>query len=127
VSVTETSATAVAMRFLDALGRRDYDALARCFHTDARMRALVPSRLREEEGADAIAERYRAWVGRYDSYKLVDPIVDELVDLVRLRYAVRGVDPEVGHATIFEQTAYAEVSDGAIAELRLVCSGERPL
>jgi ketosteroid isomerase-like protein len=51
----------VVDRFLDAVGARDFDAIAACFHDDAKMRALVPSRLRDESGPDAIAERYRFW------------------------------------------------------------------
>ena len=41
-------------------------------------------------------------------------------------YVVRGIDPEIGEATLFEQTAYAEVEDGAISAVRVACSGERP-
>jgi hypothetical protein len=127
MSATTSPATAVAHRFLDALGRRDFVELATCFHAGARLRALVPSRVREEEGSAAIADRYRAWVGSLEDYELVDAGAEEIADVVRLRYAVRGVDPEDGYPTIFEQTAYAEVADGAFSEMRLVCSGYRPL
>jgi hypothetical protein len=127
VSVTQLDGTAVAARFLDALQRRDFEDIGSCFHTDARLRALVPSRLREEEGVDAIVERFKAWVGSLEGYEVADAGAEELADLVRIRYSVRGTDPEVGYPTIFEQTAYAAASDGAFTEMRLVCSGDRPL
>lgn len=41
-------------------------------------------------------------------------------------WAVKGVDPEVG-LNVYEQTAYAEVVDGEIAQMRLACSGHRRL
>ena len=51
---------------------------------------------------------------------------DELADMIRIQYVVRGIDPEIGEATLFEPTAHAEVEDGAISAVRVACSGERP-
>ena len=47
-------------------------------------------------------------------------------DVLRLRWVVQGVEPEVG-LNVYEQTAYAEVRDGEIVQMRLACSGHRPL
>lgn len=116
----------VANRFLEAVGRRDYAALASCFAPDARLRGLVPARVREEEGPQAIADRYRIWLGDADEYEVPASSADELLGLVRLRYLVRTIDPETGAPTEFEQTGYAQIVHGRIAVLNLVCTGNRP-
>jgi hypothetical protein len=58
----------VVERFLRSLATRDYNALAECFADTSRLRALVPTRIREEQGPDAIAARYRFWLDDYDEY-----------------------------------------------------------
>lgn len=115
--------TQVGERFLEALGRCDYEALAACFAPDAQLRAVVPPGVREDEGNDAIAARLERWTG---GGELIDSDAGMFGDLLRIRYVIRKVDPELGLCA-FEQTAYAEVVDGAIARMRLACSGDRPL
>lgn len=116
---------AVAGAFVDALARRDFDAIGDCFSPAARMRALVPQRLRDETGPGAIAERFRFWYADLGEFELVESEVDAIADRVRIRYRVRGVDPEDG-AVVQEQEGYATVDDGRIAAMNLVCSGFRP-
>lgn len=116
-------ATGVAGRFLDALARRDFDDLAATFKEDGRLRGLVPSALRELEGREAVAERFRIWNDGAD-WELLDSGVVELVDLVRLHWQVASTDPELGRM-VYEQTAYAEIDGDGIAWMNLVCSGER--
>jgi hypothetical protein len=119
-------AAKVGEQLLEALRRRDYVDIASCFSANAEMRAVVPPGVREDEGPDAIAARFRLWTEPLESYEVVDAAADAFADLLRVRWAIRGVDPEIG-LCIFEQTAYAEVSDGHITKLRLACSGDRPL
>ncbi len=118
--------TAIGTQLLNAIRRRDYVGIASCFADEAHLRAVVPPGVREDDGPDAIAARFRLWTGELAEYELVDATVDPVADLLRLRYAVKGVDPEHG-LCIFEQTAYAEIADGRITKLRLACSGDRPL
>ena len=119
----------VGTAFLDALTRRDFDALAACFADDATLRAIVPPGVREDDGPEAIAQRFRLWTGEIDDYEVVDSEATPFADLLRLRWAVRGRGPSVpgDDASTFEQTAYAEVSGGLITTMRLACSGDRPL
>ena len=126
MTTTDTTRTAVGRRFLEALGRRDYIALEACLRPNATLRAIVPSGVREDDGAPAVVARYRRWTEALDDYQVVDGAADELADMIRIRYVVRGIDPEIGEATLFEQTAYAEVEDGAISAVRVACSGDRP-
>jgi len=125
MSRTEAGADPGA-RFLEALARRDYDALAECFAADATLRAIVPPGVREDDGRDAITARFRLWTEDVADYSVVESETAPFADLLRLRWAVKGVDPELGLCS-FEQTAYAEVADGQIARMRLACSGDRPL
>lgn len=124
--MSTAQATGVATRFLEALGSRDFDALAATLAEDAVLRGLVPSRLREEHGRAAIAERFRFWFGDTAEFALVDADAEELADVVRIRWRVTGVDSEIGPC-VTEQTAYVELGDEGIAWMNLVCSGDRPL
>jgi hypothetical protein len=115
----------VVERFLRSLATRDYDGLADCFAPTARMRALVPTRVREEDGPQAIAARYRFWLDDYDQYQVVATDNERVADREQLRYLIRGVDPKDGPG-VLEQFGYATVDGGRITALNLVCSGFRP-
>jgi hypothetical protein len=125
VSQTE-SGTDLGTRFLEAVRTRDYAAIASCFATDGALRAIVPPGLREADGRDAIVERFRIWTEDADEYEVAEAEATQFADLLRLRWVVKSVDPELGRCA-YEQTAYAEVSDGHIARMRLACSGDRAL
>jgi hypothetical protein len=118
--------TDVGTRFLAALSSRDYDALATCFAAHGTLRGIVPPGLREADGREAIVERFRLWTDDIEDYELADSEATSFADLLRLRWVVQGVDPELG-LNAYEQTAYAEVTDGEIVQMRLACSGHRPL
>lgn len=122
--MTTAQASAVASRFLDALSHRDFDGLAATFKEDGRMRGLVPSALREAEGRDAVAERFRIWNSDVEDWELLESDIEELADVVKLRWRVASTDPELGR-TVYEQTAYAEIDEDGIAWMNLVCSGDR--
>jgi len=125
MSTTEAD-TRVGTRFLEALTSRDYDALGACFAADAALRGVVPPGVREAEGREAIVDRFRIWTEDISDYELAECDAALFADLLRLRWAVRGVDPEIG-LNVYEQTAYAEVEGSEIVQMRLACSGHRPL
>ena len=116
----------VGTRFLDALAVRDHEVLGACFAEDATLRGIVPPGLREADGREAIVERFRMWTDDVAEYEVAESEAAPFVDLLRLRWIVKGVDPEVGPIA-YEQMAYAEVVDGEIVAMRLACSGHRPL
>jgi hypothetical protein len=120
------TATDVGTRFLEALSSRDYDVLGACFAADGTLRGVVPPGLREADGREAIVERFRLWTDDIEDYELADSEAAPFADMLRLRWAVKGVDPELG-LNAYEQTAYVEVTDGEIVQMRLACSGHRPL
>ena len=88
--------TRVGTRFLEALTSRDYDALGACFAADAALRGVVPPGVREADGREAIVERFRIWTEDIADYELAECDAAPFADLLRLRWAVRGVDPEIG-------------------------------
>ena len=112
---------AIVERFLDALRARDFDAIGSCFDADAMLVAVVPPGIREDSGPDEITARYRRWL---DDGVATVPEAEAMPfsDLTRIRYVVEAAD-----ATVFEQTAYAEVEADRIVRVRVACSGHRPL
>jgi hypothetical protein len=123
VAISSEAPTLVGERFLEALGRHDYAAVAGCFTRDAKLRAVVPPGVREDEGPEAIAARFEGWTR---DGELVEFEAGMFEDLLRLRFVIREVESEIG-LSAYEQTAYAEVADGAIRRMRLACSGHRAL
>lgn len=121
----DPTATAVASRFLAAVRDRDLDTLQACFAPDARLRALTPSRLREEDGPEAIGARYAAWLGSLQDYRLLAADVEWVADRLRVRYRFLGRDPVNGWQEN-EHTGYAAVADGLITSLDTSCAGFRP-
>jgi ketosteroid isomerase-like protein len=117
--------TEVVEELLAAIGARDRARLEACFAPDARLRALTPHRLRELDGADAIAGQYGYWLDPLQSFTVVSGDVVRVADRVRLRYRFRGRDPEKGWQEN-EHTAYARVEGGRVAALDLACAGFRP-
>lgn len=120
--------TDVGARFLEALERRDYEALGCCFSSEATLRSIVPPGLREDDGRDAIAARFRLWTEGIDGFEVLQAASEPYADMLRLCWAVTGFDPNFhgGARATFEQTAYAELDDGLITAMRLACSGRRP-
>jgi hypothetical protein len=119
------ASTAVVERFFHALEARDFEGIASCFAPKGRLRALVPTAVREDEGGDAVAERFRLWVGELTDFAITDTAVDEFIDRLHVRYRMSGIDPEDG-AVMCEQHAYLALDGDAITAMNLVCSGWRP-
>ena len=120
--MSTAQASDVASRFLEALAQHDFDAVGEAFMPDGRLRGLVPTALRELEGPEAIAARFRMWSG---DGEIVESGYEDFADLVKLRWRIRETDDE-GRPAVFEQTAYAEIGDDGIAWMNLLCSGQRP-
>jgi hypothetical protein len=118
--------TAIVEELRRSIVERDFGRIAACFAPEALMRVLTPRSLREETGPEAIAERYRAWVGAFASYAVISSDVEQIADRVRLRYRFHGRDPEKGWQEN-EHTAYATVVDGLVAALNVSCAGFRPV
>jgi ketosteroid isomerase-like protein len=112
----------VAERFLDALGRGDWDGIKRLLAPDVHMRALVPTALREEEGAEAVVGRFKFWWAGLSDLRLVESETEPAGRQVRVQYRLEGDDADDG-AVVVEQQCFFTVADGAIAKINSVCSG----
>jgi hypothetical protein len=123
--VSEAELVRAGRRLLDAIAARDYDAIETCFADDASFRVLTPGPLRDHEGHEEAAGRYRAWLDELEGYEVLESDVDVIADRVRIRYRFRGRDPEKGWQ-LNEHTGYAAVEDARIATMILTCAGFRP-
>ena len=112
-------------RFLAALGAADWDAIRASLSADVRLRALVPSALREAEGPEAVIERFRLWWAELEDFRLLESSLEPAADQLRIRYLLAGTDPEDGPVEV-EQQCYFTFEDGLITKINSVCSGFRP-
>lgn len=116
---------AVLGRFVDALAARDPSRLDRLLDPDARLRALVPSGLKTETGARAVMAIFLRWFGGADRLEVAERTVYPVGDRFHLRYRFRELYDD-GRADLIEQDIYAQVTDGRIVSMDLLCSGHRP-
>jgi hypothetical protein len=123
-SVEEVDAKQVRERLVTAISVRDFDEIERCLAPNVHFRALVPELLREHDNAAESVERLRLWWSDADLFELVESHVEEVADRVGLSYRIRC--REDGEWYLVEQLGYAEVENGLVVDLSLVCSGFRP-
>jgi hypothetical protein len=119
---------AVAGQFIDALAARDFDAIAGTFADDVVFRALLPHRIIELEGTDAVRATFTRWFGNADRWELTEAVVGEVGGRLHLRWRVRITDAQIGDGTfVVEQQVYADGdADGRLRDVALLCTGYRP-
>src|SRR4051794_26467910 len=113
----------VAGLFLDALTRRDFDALHSVLDDDVRMRALVPPGPFELHTADAVAERFGAWFGGPDDFEILDASIGAVGPRLYARWRVRMSPhgrPE--ESRVAEQHVFI-TGTATVESLDLLCSG----
>ena len=118
----------VAGRFLDGLAARDFDLLAGTLDDAVHFRALLPRRVLDVEGAEAVRAAFVRWFGGAERFEMVEAVVGEVGGRVHLRWRVRLTDPCIGEGPMLvEQQAYANAApDGRRCEVALLCTGYRP-
>jgi hypothetical protein len=119
---------ALAGAFLESLAVQDFAQLRGALAADARLRALVPSGLREWAGAGVIASQFSRWFGDTEDFELVEATVGEVGGRLHLHWRLRLRAERLGAAWFtVEQQVYADTADcGRIARLDLLCTGYRP-
>jgi hypothetical protein len=119
--------TQVAERLLDAFEALDFDAAAELFAADGRLRALVSQALREDEGPEAIANRFRFWWDELEDLQLLERHAERFHDRTAIRYRWRGRDAEDGWIEV-EQKGYVRTDrGGTIVAMNIVDSGFVPV
>ena len=114
--------------FLGGLAAQDFAQLSGALAAEARLRALLPSGLREWAGAQAIADRFARWFGETEEFQLVDVAVGEVGGRLHLHWRIRLRADRLGPGWFtVEQQAYADGgAGGRIGRLDLLCTGYRP-
>jgi hypothetical protein len=113
----------VAGQFVEALGRRDFEAMAGCLDCSVRLRGLTPPGPFEEVGTEDVMARFRRWFGGPDVFEVVDATVGEVGPKLYLRWRVTMTPASPGAPTrVAEQHVFATI-DRRIVGLDLLCSG----
>ena len=114
----------VGERLVAAIAAQDAGALGACFAEGAELRALIPPGLRERTGPADAAGLIAGWFADSTELRLVDSHVETLSDRVHVTYRFAGVENDEPY--VVEQQLYCTVSDDAIVQASLLCSGFRP-
>lgn len=110
-------------KLVEAVATQDESAIEACFADDAQFRALVPSGLRERNGAVETASLISGWFADSTELDLVESRTEEVGDRLHISYRFQGV--EEGEPYLVEQHLYCGVRDGLIERANLLCSGFR--
>jgi|SRR5947209_19360405 len=114
---------AVGGRFVDALGQRDFDGMARCLDRSVQFRGLLPSGPFDVVGPEAAMVRFRQWFGGPDLCEMIDATVGEVGSKLYLRWRVAMTPASSGAPVrVAEQHLFATI-DQRIVGLDLLCSG----
>ena len=113
---------------LEGLAGQDFAQLGSALAATARLRALLPSGLREWTGAQVITDQFALWFGNTQDFDLVEASVGEVGGRLHLHWRLRLRAERLGTGWFtVEQQAYADTDDGGrIAQLDLLCTGYRP-
>jgi hypothetical protein len=122
-SATET----LGARFVAAIEVRDRAALRSLFATPVQFRAVTPRRFWDAETPSDVADIVLGtWFAQSKQITRVSLVEDDTVgDISKITYRM-SVATESG-PTVVEQVAYYTVQDDRITQVRLVCSGFRPV
>jgi hypothetical protein len=120
--------TAPAESFVEGLAAQDFTELGGALAAGARLRALMPSGLREWSGAGAIADRFARWFGDTEDFEIMEASVGEVGGRLHLRWRLRLRAERLGGGWFtVEQQVYADIDEsGRITQLDLLCTGYRP-
>jgi len=112
-------------RMVGAIEAQDAAALSALFAADITLRASIPSRDVVRTGPQAAAELILSWYDGCTDIVRVHHTVDAVADRghAGFRFTVR----EDGEQLVVEQHAIASFVDGLISNLRILCSGFRPV
>jgi hypothetical protein len=113
----------VASEFLDALARQDWAAVQSLLDHSISFRVLTPRALREADDDTSTIAWLERWFGDADELTTLRSKVSTMHDRVSLSYRFH-VHKDRWY--VIEQRGYADVVNGKITNLNLVCSGFRP-
>jgi hypothetical protein len=115
---------ALASAFVDGVAAASARDIAACFAPDARLRGLIPPGPVERIGALAVGELIASWFADSEPLTLTDSSIDQVGDRLHISYRFEGT--ELGEDFTVQQQVYAEIVDGRLKDVTLLCSGFRP-
>ncbi len=124
----EQLSVAHAARVIDGLAARDFDAVVDAFDERVAFRALLPKRVLDVEGREAVRSAFDTWFEAAGWWELVEAVVGEVGGRIHLRWRLRLTNPRIGPGVfLVEQQAYADAAaDGRLRDVALLCTGYRP-
>jgi SnoaL-like domain len=111
-------------RFVDALSRRDFDALEDALAPDVTVRLLLPSRVEEIDSAAAARKRIEGWFGAAKQFEVLDCGDEPIGERRRMSWRFSLV--RTGDHEVIEQVAFADSDEHHVTRIDLVCSGFQP-
>lgn len=111
--------------FINALAKRDFDELTRCFHPNVKSRLLIPAALITPPDAKAVSARFRQWFGEADQFEMTDSRVSMLGNRLAMLYTLQLREGE--RWFVVQQQTYGDVRNGCIETFDLLCSGFQPM
>ena len=85
---------------------------------------MIPPGPVERQGATAAGQVIASWFADADPLVLIDQSVGRVADRLHISYRLDGT--ELGKDFTVQQQVYAEVVDGLLMDVTLLCSGFRP-
>lgn len=113
----------VATAFLSALARQDWAEVQSLLARGVSFRALTPRALRAADDDAGMMDWLARWFGDADELTMLQSEVTTMHDRVSLSYRFRA---HKDRWYIIEQRGFADILNGKITSLNLVCSGFRP-
>jgi TusA-related sulfurtransferase len=114
----------VGHAFLDALVRRDFEALEAMLDPAVHFHALVPGEAITAANAKEAASCFRRWFGDKTDIEILDHKVETLADRLQIEFRARVM--KVGTPHLVSQSLSGDVEHGKFATLNLRCAGFRP-
>ena len=117
---------AAPRRLIRAIAERDFEGIAATFAPDARMRMLVPRGALEDNGSQAIADRFQLWFGTYAEVELESSEVVRIAHRFRVTWRFRVIPPagaDMNAPKAIEQVVFCDVEGSTIRAIDLLCSG----
>lgn len=111
-----------SQRFLKLLAARDFEGLAATLASDANARFLLPHRLEEYAGRDAIVGRIKSWFGSASVFDLISSSEQMVGPRQRLTWRF-SVVRNSNSRELIEQLTYLNLGPGGIERIDLLCSG----
>lgn len=114
----------VALEWVKALARQDFDTLNAALDPAVQFRALVPGeRVTVTSAAEAVA-CFRRWFGDKTDIEILDEHAAMLVDRLCIRFRARV--RKKGQPYLVEQSLWGDLENGRFTTIDLLCSGFRP-